>query len=69
MHVYQLSSWFEWILKILEAGFIGLNARAGNFLTIKFKYAKPAAGSAVDARRACESDSYLDTFQTYPRDS
>ena len=37
--------------KLLEAGFTGLNTRAGDLLTVKFKYKTPAAGGAVDATR------------------
>ena len=36
---------------VLEAGFKGLNTRADNILTVKFKYAKPAAGGAISAQR------------------
>ena len=37
--------------KVLEAGFTGLNTRAGDLLTVKFKYARPRAGGNVDAHR------------------
>ena len=37
--------------KVLEAGFSGLNTRAGDLLTVKFKYYTPAAGGAVAATR------------------
>ena len=37
--------------KVLEAGFSGLNTRAGDLLTVKFKYNTPAAGGAVAATR------------------
>ena len=33
--------------KVLEAGFTGLNIHAGDLLTAKFKYAKPAGGGAI----------------------
>ena len=35
--------------KVLDAGLAGLNTRAGDLLTVKFKYAKPAAGGAISA--------------------
>ena len=37
--------------KVLEAGFSGLNTRAGDLLTVKFRYNTPAAGGAVAATR------------------
>ena len=37
--------------KVIEAGFSGLNARAGNLLTVNFKYITRAAGGAVVAVR------------------
>ena len=37
--------------KVLEAGFSGLNTRAGDLLTVKFKYNTPAAGGVVAATR------------------
>ena len=37
--------------KVLEAGFTGLNKRAGDLLTVKFKYNTPAAGGAITATR------------------
>ena len=37
--------------KVLEAGFTGLNTRAGDLLTVKFKYNTPAAGGAIAATR------------------
>ena len=36
---------------VLEARFTGLNARAGDLLTVNFKYVRPAVGGVVDARR------------------
>ena len=39
------------IEKVLEAGFAGLNTRAGDILTAKFKYARPAASGNVDDHR------------------
>ena len=33
--------------KVIEAGFSWLNARAGDLLTVKFKYNTRAAGGAV----------------------
>ena len=42
----------ELILKTaLEVGFTGPNTRAGDLLTVKFKYAKPAASGAISAQR------------------
>ena len=35
--------------KVLEAGCSGLNTRAGDLLTVKFKYDTPAASGAVAA--------------------
>ena len=40
--------------KVLEAGFTGLNTRAGDLLTVKFKYAKPAASGAVNTVRIAD---------------
>jgi len=40
--------------KVLEAGFTGLNTRAGDLLTVKFKYAKPSAGGAVNLVRVAD---------------
>ena len=37
--------------KVIEAGLSGLNTRAGDLLTVKFKYNTPAAGGAVVAVR------------------
>ena len=37
--------------KVLEVGFTGLNTRAGDLLTVKFKYAKPWGGGNVDEDR------------------
>ena len=37
--------------KVLEAGFSGLNTRAGDLLTWKFKYNTPAAGGAIATTR------------------
>ena len=37
--------------KVLEAGFSGLNTKAGDLLTVKFKHNTPAAGGAVAATR------------------
>ena len=37
--------------KVLEAGFSGLNTRAGDLLMVKFKQNSPAAGGAVAATR------------------
>ena len=37
--------------KVLEAGFTGLNTRAGDLLPVKFKYNTPAAGGAIAATR------------------
>ena len=37
--------------KVVEAGFSGLNTRARDLLTVKFKYNTPAAGGAVAAAR------------------
>ena len=37
--------------KVVEAGFAGLNTCAGDLLTVKFKYAKPAAGGAMNDQR------------------
>ncbi|MFM7985032.1 MAG: hypothetical protein ACKPKO_37505, partial [Candidatus Fonsibacter sp.] len=34
--------------KVLDAGFTGLNTRSGDLLTVKFKYATPQAGGAVN---------------------
>ena len=40
------------ILKhVIEAGFTGLNTRAGDLLTVKFKSGTPVAGGAVNAQR------------------
>ena len=57
--------------KVLEAGFSGLNARAGDLLTVKFKYNTPAAGGAVAATRiahlmhtALHSDHILEIHAT-----
>ena len=36
---------------VLEPGVAGLKHRAGDLLTVKLKYAKPAAGGAVDPHR------------------
>ena len=35
--------------KVLEAGFSGLNTRAGDLLTVQFRYNTPAGGGAVAA--------------------
>ena len=35
----------------IEAGFTGLNARAGDLLTVKFTYNSPVAGGAVATTR------------------
>ncbi|MFM7986030.1 MAG: hypothetical protein ACKPKO_42625, partial [Candidatus Fonsibacter sp.] len=40
--------------KVLEAGFTGLNTRAGDLLTVKYKYARPRAGGNVDAHRIAD---------------
>ena len=40
--------------KVLDAGFTGLNKRSGDLLTVKFKYAKPAARGAVNAVRVAD---------------
>ena len=37
--------------KVLEAGFSRLNTRAGDLLTVKFRYNTPAAGGAIAATR------------------
>ena len=37
--------------KVLEAGFSGLNTRAGDLLTVKFKYNTPTTSGAVAATR------------------
>ena len=39
------------IEQLREAGFTGLNTRAGDLLTVKFKCNTPAAGGAVNAQR------------------
>ena len=38
----------------LEARFTGLNTRAGDLLTVKFKFAKPAAGGPMDGDRVAD---------------
>jgi hypothetical protein len=40
--------------KVLEAGFTGLNTRAGDLLTVKFKYAQPSAGGVVNPVRVAD---------------
>ena len=40
--------------KVLEAGFSGLNTRAGVLLTVRFKNNTPAAGGAVAATRIAD---------------
>ena len=37
--------------KVLEASFTRLNTRAGDLLTVRFKYNTPAEGGAIDATR------------------
>ncbi|MFM7859707.1 MAG: hypothetical protein ACKO96_49200, partial [Flammeovirgaceae bacterium] len=37
--------------KVIEAGVSGLNARAGDILTVKLRYNTPAAGGAIAATR------------------
>ena len=52
MNVNQINLWLHLLLKeVIEAGFAGLNTRAGDLLTVTFKYNTPAAGGAVDATR------------------
>ena len=57
--------------KVIEAGFSGLNTRAEDLLTVKFKYHTPAAGGAVVAVRQANfmhivlrSDHILETHDT-----
>ena len=57
--------------KVIEAGFSGLNTRAEDLLTVKFKYNTPAAGGAVVAVRQANlmhivlhSDHILETHDT-----
>ena len=57
--------------KVLEAGFSGLNTRAGDLLTVKFKFNTPAAGGVVAATRvanlmhiALRSDHILEIHDT-----
>jgi hypothetical protein len=38
--------------KVIEAGFSRLNARAGDLLTVKFKYNTPAVGAVAAVRQA-----------------
>ena len=38
--------------KVIEAGFSGLNTRAGDLLTVKFKYNTPAVGAVAAVRQA-----------------
>ena len=37
--------------EVTEAGFTGLNTRAGDLLTVTFKYGTPVADGAVHAQR------------------
>ena len=39
---------------VLEAGFTGLHTRAGDVLTVKFKYNKPWAGGPIDDDRIAD---------------
>ena len=57
--------------KVLEAVCIGLNTRAGDLLTVKFKFNTPAAGGAVDETRIANlmhivlySDYILEIYDT-----
>ena len=38
----------------LEAGFTGVNTRARDLLTVKFKYARPTAGGPIDDARIAD---------------
>ena len=56
---------------ILEGGFTGLNTRAGDLLTVKFRFPKPAAGGVVDPCRVpmlmhivSHSDHFLEIHDT-----
>ncbi|MFM7989840.1 MAG: hypothetical protein ACKPKO_62050, partial [Candidatus Fonsibacter sp.] len=40
--------------KVLEAGFTGLNTRAGDLLTVKFKYNRPWNGGNVNDSRVAD---------------
>ena len=52
MNINQINLWVHLILKqVIEAGFTGLNTRAGDLLTVKFKSGTPVAGGAVHAQR------------------
>ena len=52
MNINQISLWLHLLLKqVIEAGFTGLNTRAGALLTVTFKYGTPVAGGAVHAQR------------------
>ena len=44
--------------ELFEAGFTGLNTRAGDQLTVKFEYNTPAAEGAVAATRICNYNAY-----------
>ena len=52
MNINQINLWLHLLLKeVIEAGFTGLNTRAGDLLTVKFKYGTPVAVGAVNAQR------------------
>ena len=53
--------------KVREAGFSGLNTRAGDLLTVKFRYNTPAAGGAIAAHIVLHSDHILEIHDTRVR--
>ena len=63
MNINQKNLWLHLILKqVIEAGFTGLNTRAGDLLTVKFKSGTPVAGGAVNAQRVCKLHEYCVAF-------
>ena len=55
LHTMQTSLSWELAQKVSEAGFTGLSTRTGDLLTIKFKYARPAAGGHIDDDRVADT--------------
>ena len=52
MNINQINLCLHLLLKqVIEAGFTGLNTRAGDLLTVRFKYNAPTGGGALDATR------------------